>query len=89
MSETAPISYIHDGDHFLQSALLLPREQRRVLALDGQVAALGDWEGVVADQHRHLLLLRLRPVHQRQLGTLLQRLHALLDERDESTVDGE
>lgn len=89
MTETAPISYIHDGDHFLQSALLLPREQRRVLALDGQVAALGDWEGVVADQHRHLLLLRLQPVRQRQFGTLLQRLYALLDERDESILNSE
>lgn len=89
MSETTPILYIHDGDHFLQSALLLPREQRRVLALDGQVAALGNGEGVVADQHRHLLLLRLQPVRQRQFGTLLQRLYALLDERDESILNSE
>ena len=73
MSETAPISYIHDGDHFLQSALLLPREQRRVLALRRQL----------------LHMAGLQPVRQRQFGTLLQRLHALLDERDESILNSE
>lgn len=79
MSTTGNVTYIHKSNDLLQGSLLLRREHRGVLPFDSQIAPLGDGEGVVHDDHGQLLII-MRLVGQRQLGALLQGLHALLDE---------
>lgn len=81
-----PNSYIHNRDRLPQRPSLRLRQQGGVLPLDGDVAPLGDGEGKVLHEHRHLVLLTtlLRRDRQRELGTPLQRLRARLDKEEES-----